>query len=169
MENEAFTILNVIPTVEGAIQTAMENTNITIHNSNCLVLGHGRIGKLLSKHLKNLGANVSSMARKDRDLALIKAEGNKGIYINDLDNNLDNLDIIFNTIPSLILDNKKLRILMEKSKNVLIIEIASEPGGIDLNTAKEYEIKVIKAMGLPGKVAPKTAAKYIKETIDKIL
>ena len=72
MENEYLTIMNVIPTVEGAIQIAMEQTEKTIHGSNCLVLGYGRIGKLLCKRLKSLGADVSCMARKEKDLAWIK-------------------------------------------------------------------------------------------------
>lgn len=167
MENESLTILNVIPTVEGAIQIAMENTEITIHDSNLLILGFGRIGKLLSKSLKSLGANVSCVARKDKDLALIKAYGYKGIHINDLYKNLNNYDIIFNTIPSVILDYKKLELI--KDKNTLIIDLASSPGGVDYDKAEEYNIKTIKALGLPGKHAPLTTARYIKETLEKIL
>lgn len=167
MEDEELTILNIIPTVEGAIQVAMENTEITIYNSNCLVLGYGRIGKLLSKNLKDLGANVSCMARKEKDLAWCKVYGYKAINLKDLDKNLNNYDIIFNTVPSLILDDKKLKLL--KGQNTLIIELASSPGGIDFKKAEEYHIKVIKALGLPGKVAPLTSAKYIKNTLERIL
>lgn len=167
MEDEELTILNIIPTVEGAIQVAMENTETTIYNSNCLVLGYGRIGKLLSKNLKDLGANVSCVARKEKDLAWCKVYGYKTIDLKDLDKNLNNCDIIFNTVPSLILDDKKLKLL--KGQNTLIIELASSPGGIDFKKAEEYNVKVIKALGLPGKVAPLTAAKYIKNTLEKIL
>ena len=169
MENEKFTILNVIPTVEGAIQIAMENVGFTIHNSNCLVLGYGRIGKLLSKTLKDLGANVSVMARKEKDLSWIKLSGYKDIHINNLSENLTKIDIIFNTIPSLILDMNKLKITKEKCKDAVIIELASKPWGIDFKKAEEYNIKVIKAQGLPGKVAPYTAGKYIKEVIEEII
>lgn len=170
MDDERLTILNVIPTVEGAIQLAMENTDITIHNSNCLVLGFGRIGKLLCRTLKELGANVSCMARKDKDLTWIKTYGYKDVNIDNLSWSLNNnrYDIIFNTIPTLILDNKKLEILKEKNSNVIIIDLASTPGGVDFEKAREHDIKTIHALGLPGKVAPVTAAKYIKETLDKL-
>ncbi len=164
MDDESLTILNVIPTVEGAIQVAMESTDFTIHNSKCLVLGFGRIGKLLSNQLKKMGSKVSCMARKDRDLAWIRAYGYKEIHIDDLSKNLNDYDIIFNTIPTLILDKEKLNLL--KNKNTIIIELASKPGGIDTEKAKEYNIKVIEAQGLPGKVAPLTSAKYIKETLE---
>ncbi len=164
MDDESLTILNVIPTVEGAIQVAMENTDFTIHNSKCLVLGFGRIGKLLSNQLSKMGSEVSCMARKDKDLAWIRAYGYKEIHIDDLSKNLNDYDIIFNTIPTLILDKEKLNLI--KNKNTIIIELASKPGGIDTITAKEYNIKVINAQGLPGKVAPLTSAKYIKETLE---
>jgi len=165
MENESFTGLNVIPTVEGAIQVAIENTEFTIHESNCLVLGFGRIGKLLCDKLKCLGANVYCMARKDKDLACMNAFGYKDVYINDLVNNLYNIDIVFNTIPSIVLKDEELEAL--KNKNTIIIELASSPGGVDLDKAKEYRIKIISAQGLPGKIAPLTAARYIKQTLEK--
>ena len=171
MDNERLTILNVIPTVEGAICTAIENTEFTLHDSDCLVLGYGRIGKLLSKTLRNLGANVSTEARNEKDLAWINLYGYKEISLYNLDEDLNKnkYDVIFNTIPTLILDDKKLKIIKEKNKDTIIIELASNPGGIDFKKAEEYNLKVIKALGVPGKVAPFTAAKYIKETIGKIL
>ena len=168
LEFEELTILNIIPTVEGAIQIAIKQTEFTINNSKCLILGFGRIGKLLSKNLKGLGAKVYCMARKESDLAWIKTFGYNGIHIDNLEENLENrYDIIFNTIPTLILDSKKLELI--KNKETLIIELASAPGGIDFEKAKEYGIKTVKALGLPGKVAPLTAAEYIKETLEKIL
>jgi len=167
MNNESFVMLNVIPTVEGALQVMMENTEFTIHNSNCLVLGFGRIGKLLCNRLKSLGANVSCMARKDKDLSCMQAFGYKGVHINDLSKNLNNIDIIFNTIPAVMLKDEELKVL--ENKNTIIIELASSPGGVDLNKAKEYGIKIISAQGLPGKVVPITAARYIKETLEKII
>ena len=169
MENEQLTIMNVFPTVEGAIQIAMENTEETIHGSNCLVLGYGRIGKLLCKTLKSLGANVACMARKEKDLAWIRLLGYKDIYLKDLCSSLKNkYNIIFNTVPSILLNEEELQILKQTNQNCIIIELASSPGGIDLKKAEEYNIKVIYAQGLPGKVAPYTAAKYIKETIEKL-
>lgn len=169
MKSESFTVLNVIPTVEGALQVAMQNTEFTIHDSKCLVLGFGRIGKLLCAKLNALGANVNCMARKNRDLSWIKAMGYKDIAINDLNSNLNDYDIIFNTIPAIVLKDEELKTIKRESSSAIIIELASSPGGVDIQIAKKYDIKIIKAQGLPGKVAPLTAAKYIKQTIDKIL
>ena len=168
LEIEELTILNVIPTVEGAIKVAIEETEFTINGSKCLILGFGRIGKLLTKSLKSLNAKVYCVARKEKDLAWIKAYGYNGINLKDLDQKLNNkYDIIFNTVPNVILDRKRLEII--KKSNPLIIELASKPWGVDFEEASKLGIKTIKAPGLPGIVAPLTSAINIKNVLEKVV
>ena len=69
------------------------------------------------------------------------------------------MDVIFNTIPSMVLDGER---ILNINQDTLIVDIASVPGGVDLEKAKDLNIKVIWALGLPGKVAPKTAAMILK-------
>lgn len=166
MNREELSILNGIPTVEGALEIAMAETPYTIHGSRCLVLGYGRIGKLLSDALKALGAQVSAAARKHSDLAWMKAAGIRGIPFPDLISVIGQYDIIFNTIPAAVLDFK---LLSQISDSCLILDLASRPGGVDFKTARELGKKVIWALSLPGKVAPDTAGDIIKDTIVNIL
>lgn len=166
MKSDSMAILNAIPTAEGAISTAIVNTNFTLHGSNVLVLGYGRIGKVLAKMINAIGANVFCEARKESDIAMIKAMGYTPIRLENLDENLEKMNIIFNTIPYMILDKKRLDLL---SKDALIIDLASSPGGVDFKYAKDTNKRVEWALALPSKVAPYTAALYIKEEIDKIL
>ena len=169
MQNEPLTIANAISTAEGALQIAMEETDITIHNSKILILGFGRIGKILAKDLSVLGAEVTCEARKEEDIAWIKAYGYELLTLNELNKNcdvLDKFDIIFNTIPHLILDEEKLK---KVNKNALIIDLASKPGGVDFEMCGKLKIKNKWALALPGKVAPVTSAKHIKEEIYKII
>ena len=51
LEKEELAVLNAIPSAEGALQVAMEASDITLHGSKVLVLGHGRIAKILAKML----------------------------------------------------------------------------------------------------------------------
>lgn len=124
MKNEELTILNVIPTAEGAIQIAMEESLETLHGNNTLVLGFGRIGKVLAKMLLGLGANVYCEARKREDLAYIEAYGYNKIDLKDLNKNIQKFKYIFNTIPYLILDKERLNLI---KKDTLIIDLASSP------------------------------------------
>ena len=125
LENEELAILNAIPTAEGAIQIAMEKSKITIHDSNSLVLGFGRIGKILCKMLDGIGSKVYAEARKEYDLAKIKSYGYNAVHLNDLSEHLSKFDFIFNTIPYLILDKQKLE---KVKKDCIIIDLASKPG-----------------------------------------
>jgi len=165
-KREEMQVLNAIPTAEGAIQIAIEEMPITLHDSNVIVLGYGRIGKVLSKMLYGIGANVYVEARNYSDLAWIKNYGYKPIHKKELKTYLPRMNVIFNTIPQMILDKELLKFI---DSNCIIIDLASKPGGVDLESAKELEVKTISALGLPGKVAPITAAIVIKDTIYNII
>lgn len=165
LNREELAVLNAISTSEGAIQIAMEETQRTIHGSDILILGFGRIGKVLAKMLEGIGANVHCEARKNIDLAWIKAYGYSPVHLNELDKKLPKYDIIINTIPEMILDDKKLQ---KVKQQCLIIDLASNPGGVDRIIAKKMGIKIIWALSLPGKVAPLTSAEFIKDAIYNI-
>lgn len=162
VQEESFSVLNAIPSAEGAIQKAMEMTNVTIHGSKVLVLGYGRIGKSLSRMLKGIGAHVLVEARSSEDLAWIAENGYEGVHLKDLGSRLPYQDIIFNTIPHLILDKDK---LAKVNKDAVILDLASYPGGVDFYSATQFGIKASLELGLPGIVAPKTAAKIIYRVI----
>lgn len=159
-------VMNAIPTAEGAVKIAMENTPFTIHGSRCLVIGYGKIGKILSADLGFLGADVTATARKCSDLAWIAANRIKAAKTSEISRIAGEFDIIFNTVPHKVLDFKA---LSKTRPNVLIIDLASRPGGVDFDVARELSRKVIWALSLPGKVAPETAGEIIKNTLINIL
>ena len=166
LKREEFSVLNTIATAEGTIQIAMEETQRTVHGSNILVMGFGRIGKVLAKMLDGIGAKVYCEARKNEDISWIKAYGYNPVHLNDLNENLGKFDIIINTIPFQILDTQRLEFV---KKEAIIIDLASNPGGVDRKVAREKGVKVIWALSLPAKVAPLTSAEFIKETLYHVL
>ncbi len=161
-EDNSIAILNAIPTAEGAIQTAMEQSFKTIFNSNCLVLGYGRCGKILANMLNGIGANVDVTYRKDEDLAYIKAYSLSPIYLYKIKENIKKYDFIFNTIPYEILNKD---ILKNINKDTIIIDLASAPGGLDYTYARDLNLKAIYCPSLPGRVAPYTAGEILKNKI----
>ncbi len=166
MKREELAVLNTISTAEGTIEIAIANTTKIIHGSKVLILGFGRIGKVLARKMEGLSAKVTCAARKDEDLAWIRAYGYNETNINDLGKNLEEFDVIINTVPHLILNKEKLQYVKE---DCLLIDLASNPGGIDKKETKEKNLKLIWALALPGKVAPVTTAEFIKDTIYNIL
>ena len=82
MKREELAVLNTISTAEGTIEIIIANTNKIIHGSKVLILGFGRIGKVLARKLAGLSAKVTCAARKDEDLAWIRAYGHMETNIN---------------------------------------------------------------------------------------
>jgi len=159
-------ILNSIPSAEGAIQMAMEATNITIHSSQSFVLGLGRCGITLVNMLKGMGAKVTAAARKPADLARGIEMGVDTIEYGNLKNQISRAEIIFNTVPDLILNRD---VLEKMSREAVIIDLASIPGGTDFEYAQMLGIKAQLAPGLPGIVAPKSAGKILAQIYPPII
>lgn len=162
LECEEMAQANAVPTAEGAIQIAMEELPVTIDGLCCLTLGYGRIGKALCSRLKALGAENIVAVRSQQAIDQINADGHKGIFINDISAVIANMDVIFNTIPALIIDETLLKLINEEA---LLIDLASKPGGVDFESAQQFGFKTIWALSLPGKVAPYTAGQIILNTI----
>lgn len=156
---------NAAYTVEGALSVATEVNDKALYNSACLVTGYGRIAKRLCVALKSLGANVTvAVRRTELSNELIK-EGYNVADFKDF-GGLYKYNYIFNTVPSIVFDKNSLSLI---DKNCAIIELASKPGGFDLEFAESENITIINAQGLPGKYTAQAAAESIYKVINKYL
>lgn len=162
---ENFKILNAELTSEAAIKFAISNCDLSLFKRKILVTGYGRIGKIISKLLKNMGNDVYVCARNPQDLCWANLNGYNTFNIKDIAKNLD-FNVIFNTVPSVIFTKEILKLL---PKNTYIIDLASIPGGMDFESAKELKIKSYQALGLPGKIFPKNAGEIVKKVIYEII
>ncbi|MBQ8510034.1 MAG: dipicolinate synthase subunit DpsA [Clostridia bacterium] len=163
-EQEEFAVANAIPTAEGAIAIAMNELAVTLHGGRALVIGYGRIGKVLARLLHGLGMEVTVSARKPADFAWIAADRLRAAETGKLGGLFADWqpDVIFNTVPHRVLDRSLLAAI---HPGTLIIDLASKPGGVDIAAAGELGHNVIWALSLPGKVAPVTAGKIIADTV----
>ena len=166
LDREEMAVMNAVPTAEGAVQIAMEEIPTTIFGQKILITGFGRISKVLAKILKGLGADISIAVRKYSDKAWAEIYNCKGILFTQLDESLNQYDIIFNTVPVIIFGKERLRML---KKGSLLIDLASKPGGVDIEEAGNAGVKTIWALSLPGKVAPISSGEIIARTILNIL
>ena len=166
LEREEFSVLNAVPTAEGAVQIALEEMPTTLSGSEVLITGHGRITKVLIKILKAMGCKITVAARKYSDLAWAEVFGCRIIHIYEIQKTISDMSLVINTVPAMVLDKS---ILERADPDCLIIDLASKPGGVDFSAAAKLGIKVIWALGLPGKTAPVTSGEIIADTVINIL
>lgn len=166
LTREEMAVLNAVPTSEGAIHILIKELPMTLMDSRVLILGYGRIGKILAKMLQSFGADTWVAARKYSDIAWIEAQGIKPVAMHQLSRYVSDMDAIVNTAPSLLLT----RDILKKTRNsCLLLDLASSPGGIDFEAAEAFGLKTIWAMGIPGKTAPLTAGDIIRRTVYNII
>lgn len=165
-KREEFAVLNAVATAEGAIQFAMEELAVTLSGRKILILGAGRIAKALIDMLRGFHADITVAARKCSDLAWAQVYGCKAVNINHIAPILGEFDIIFNTVPAVILDEDRLKAV---DSRCLVIDLASKPGGVDFSTAGTLGVKALWLLSLPGKVAPVTSGEVIAHTVKNIL
>jgi dipicolinate synthase subunit A len=165
-ERDDVAIYNSIPTVEGTIMMVIQHTEITIHNSTIAVLGMGRVGMSVARTFALLGAKVKVGARKSEHIARIFEMGMKPFHLNSLEEEVENVDVVINTIPHHIVTSS---VISKMPPHTLIIDLASKPGGTDFRYAEKRGIKALLAPGLPGIVAPKTAGQIVANVMVQLL
>ncbi|MBR2478902.1 MAG: dipicolinate synthase [Clostridia bacterium] len=172
-DSEELKIRNSVLASEGAVSVAMNELDVALFGSKCLVTGYGRLAKTLAPMLRALGAEVTVAARKNLDLAWASAYGFGAMKLglkkngeSTLTDLAPDIDVIFNTVPSWIFDRA---VLEAVSPRTLIVDLASAPGGVDPKAASELGRRVVPALSLPGKYAPVSAGRLLGEHIVELL
>ena len=161
---EELAACNAIPTAEGAVQILLEEMPRTVHGSRILVLGFGRIGTRLAYILRALGAEVTVAARQAADRSRAQMLGCDATDFPQIDPG--DFDILCNTVPAKVITAE---LLSRMREDTLVLDLASKPGGVDLDAAKALNRRVIWALSLPGKTAPVTAGEIIARTVSHLI
>ncbi len=146
LKREELCISNAVPTAEGAIQIAMEETLCTLHGGKAVIVGYGRIGMALAPRLRALGMDTSVCARRWEARALAESDGCHGLPMERLSQATAECDVLFNTVPSPVLVEYVLKALPPEA---VVIDLASRPGGTDFEAAKRLGTHVVWALSLP--------------------
>lgn len=150
-------------TAEGALQTAMKHRLRTVRGSEALVIGYGGIGKPLASLLKGMNcAGVSVAVRREELLWVLKGEGYRGLLSRDLEDQAGEYDLIFNTVPELLLTRP---VLEQLRPGTLVVDLASKPGGVDWEAARQLNVKAVHALALPGQLTPVSGALAIRNAV----
>ncbi len=160
--DEDFLCKNAVLTAEGAIRAAMDATPDALKDARCLVIGWGRIGGALAKMLAALGADVTVASRSEENRRAALACGAGAVDNARLSEILPEMEIIFSTPPSTVLDEA---LLVRTRPDARIIDLASAPYGVDLDAARKLNRKAWREPGLPGRYCPRSAAKVLAERV----
>ncbi|WP_270913065.1 NAD(P)-dependent oxidoreductase [Allofournierella sp. CML151] len=162
LEREELAVLNAVPTAEGCIALLLQNRTRTLWNSPVLVLGYGRCGAALAVRLAALGARVTVAARSPGQRAQAESQALTACGLDRLAQLLPGFETVVNTIPAPVLDRRTLAALAAGS---LVIDLASLPGGVDLEAAEALGVRAIRALSLPARCAPVTAGEFVADTV----
>lgn len=157
-----FCLLNAVPTAEGAIARAITDTPFCLWQSKVLVVGCGRVAKILIDRLAALKCDVTVSARKNSDFAYLRALGVKYIHTDTVAQNSEQFDLIFNTVDVRLFND------VDFLKKCYLYDLSTK-GCLDFKTAEQHGINATKLPGIPGKTAPLTAGKIIAQTVNNIL
>lgn len=163
---EELQLMNAIPTAEGTIETLMRKLPITIFGARILVTGFGRTAQALCLLLKAMGAKVTVAARRREALTQARILGLRAMPIAHMTSETLPFDAIINTVPAQVITAAVLELVGD---DCFILDIASAPGGVDVGYAVARGMACETALSLPGKVAPKTSGRIIKDTILNII
>ena len=164
MKDSCLSVYNTLATAEGAICEAIQKSPQNLHHSQCAVLGYGKCGRTLIHYLKGMFCYVYACSYHPEQCALAKTFADDAGGLDDFAGRAGEFDFVFNTIPAKVVTAK----ILEKMKpSVTIIDIASAPGGVDFAEAHHLGLHAVLCPGLPGKYAPASSAKAVKDVIEK--
>ena len=156
LKDEEYLAKNAAITADCAMQVAAPLLTATWQESPALVIGWGRIGKCLSKLLKDLGNDVTVAARDPKVRSALEAMGYQAADPQSITGNASKYRILFNTAPEVVITEED----AVQWQDCVKIDLASKKGiqGED----------VVWARGLPGIHAPESSGRLIAQTIARI-
>ena len=155
---------NAVLTAEGCLLECIRERQCQLKGTRVLVCGYGCCGKELARAFAGLGAKVTVGIRRTASAWQAVCEGYSVCYTDSLQNAIPKQDIVINTVPKQIFFEETLH---QFSRNTLLVEIASAPGGFDTVQASKMGIWYMVCPGLPGRYFPRGAADILVDCIEK--
>lgn len=162
--SDSYALRNAVPTAEGALKLAVENTSRTLFGAKVLVIGFGRVGKITADRFKRIGCDVTVSTGGKSNFALCEALGFKCVNTAGLGQIRLDYGIIINTADAEVISEAALKNISSE----LLLDLSTY-GGFSLSAAKALGLNAIKAPGLPLLTAPQSAAEILTDTVTNII
>lgn len=162
MEDERVAMENAMITAEAVVAKVIENSLYSVCGQKILITGYGRCARQIAIKLAALGAVIVIVARSREARKDARADGFVATDFVYAPQETCSANTVINTVPACVITE---RLFREMQKDVLVIDIASAPGGCKLSAAEKYQIPVCVALGLPGIYTTKSSAKVLGDAI----
>jgi dipicolinate synthase subunit A len=149
-------------TAEGVVAELLQLSAYSIFGQSICVVGFGACGRAIARKLSALGGNILVVARGDTARAEAKTAGYESCDFTRWRQEVGKMMTIINTVPALVITQD---ILGSMSKEAVILDIASKPGGTDFVEAAKKGIPAKLALGLPGIYSTKSSALTYKKAM----
>lgn len=163
-DDQIFAERNAEISAEAAVSEVMLRSNRMLDEQNILVLGYGLFARAILWRLRVLGARVWVAARREKIQKQAIRDGAQAIGFDRIEQLAPQIHVVMNTVPSVVMGEKELSLF---SDDTLFLELASPPYGIDLSAAVALEKNVAVLPGLPSRYASLSAAKALRETVQR--
>ena len=160
-EDEVLLSENARATAEVALLQAISQAGRAIFDSKAAVLGYGRIGSVLCRHLSSLGCPVKVGVRRENVRLEARKAGFSAFSLAD-PALFSDVDLIFNTIPATVVEEKSLVALRRPA---CYLELASAPGGLSAGAKAHPNLRPVDGGALPGRFCPESAGKFLAQAV----
>lgn len=163
LEDQVFAMKNSLLTAEGILGNILWHTRKSIYELNILILGSGRVGKATASLFSKMGLKFSLSSYDQSNFATDFIFTNKNFYKEEFLENLENFDVIINTVPAKLIKDEYLQKI---KTGALFLEIASIE---TINSALSTHFKYLPCPALPQKFSAISAGKAFFDSFTKLI
>ena len=157
---------NAAISAEAALWESMRYTEKALMDMQVLITGYGLFGRALALRFLLMGAAVCVAARRQEVRRLAAEDGMQPLAFEEMDDALRNVDLVLNTVPARVLEERHLRMLRP---GVPLLELASAPYGFDRDVAAALGHPCEVLTALPARYAPLSAAMALRNAVNQLL
>lgn len=162
LEEENVALENARITAEAVLGIIINSSKYSLRTSKVMVAGYGRCGREIATLLQKTGARVTVLARSSDARREAVKDGCNGTEFSYGPEEAQGCQVLINTVPAKVIDKC---IIDQLPKDSMIIDIASAPGGCDIDAIRERQLSYKFALGLPSLYMAKSGAEVFAEVI----
>lgn len=165
MELEEIVLKNAVLTAQGVLAEVIKYVDIPLSLLEIDVIGYGRCGKEIVDLLTNITSHIRVVVKEDRVNTIKDKIPNTVISYEEWCYTTPSM-LIINTAPSKVINSE----IMDRWNTLpIILDIATDPGGVDYPYARERNINAVLLPSLPSKYSPRSAGIILADAIYKEL